>query len=464
VSGPIAPTSTIVAVATAAGRGGVGIVRISGPATQRIGAAMLATGLPAPRHATFARFRDAAGAALDEGVALFFPAPHSYTGEDVIELQGHGGPVVLETLVARAVELGAHRAQPGEFTQRAFLNDKLDLAQAEAVADLIDAGSIAAARAAVRSLQGEFSAEIHRLVEALIELRVWVEAAIDFPEEEIDFLADRTLIARLDAVRARFGAVLRSARQGRLLRDGMTVVIAGRPNAGKSSLLNALAGREAAIVTPIAGTTRDALREQIVIDGMPLHVIDTAGLRGVDENAADAVEAEGIRRARSEMSRADRILFVIDAATDTQAQSYRDEQSMLPSDVPVTLLINKIDVLATGVGDLDELATTTRTAAALPISAKTGAGLDELRIHLKDCMGYETGAGGVVSARARHLDALQRAERHTEAAFMQLTASRAGEIVAEELRAAQRALGEITGEFHADDLLGRIFGSFCIGK
>jgi len=469
---PSVTPDTIVAVATAPGRGGVGIVRLSGPEARRIGVTILggttsggmvsddahaarSALLAPPRVATLAKFFDAAGAVLDEGLVLWFPEPHSYTGEDVLELQGHGGPVVLEALVTRAVQLGARRAQPGEFTQRAFLNDKLDLAQAEAVADLIDAGSLAAARAAMRSLQGEFSAEVHGLIEALIELRVWVEAAIDFPEEEIDFLADRALIDRLARLRERFAAVLRSAHQGRLLRDGMTVVIAGRPNAGKSSLLNALAGHEAAIVTPLAGTTRDVLREQIALDGMPLHVIDTAGLRASTEGTADVVEAEGIRRARVEMTRADRILFVIDAIADPEATAFKGERASLPPGVPVTLLMNKIDALATGEAP---------TAAALPISAKTGAGIDALRAHLQQCMGFDAAASGSVSARARHLEALQRAERHAEAAFAQLTEARAGELVAEELRSAQQALAEITGEFHADDLLGRIFGSFCIGK
>jgi tRNA modification GTPase len=294
---------------------------------------------------------------------------------------------------------------------------------------------------------------------------MWVEAAIDFPEEEIDFLADRALVARLDALRARFAAVLRGARQGRVLRDGMTVVIAGRPNAGKSSLLNALAGHEAAIVTPLAGTTRDVLREQIAIDGMPLHVIDTAGLRAADEAAADVVEAEGIRRARAELARADRILFVIDAVADPSAEAYLQERSSLPPGVPVTLLINKIDQVdeARAKAKIDA-AVNIDAPAVFGISAKTRAGLDALRRHLKDCMGYEAAGEGAVSARARHIEALQRAERHAETAFRQLTESRAGELVAEELRLAQAALGEITGEFRADDLLGRIFGSFCIGK
>jgi tRNA modification GTPase len=448
-------TDTIAAAATPPGRGGIGIVRISGPKVPELAAVLLGGDLPKARHATFARFLDAQREPIDAGLALFFPAPHSYTGEHLLELHGHGGPLVMEALVARAVELGARRAQAGEFTQRAFLNDKLDLAQAEAVADLIDAGSQQAARAAMRSLQGEFSAMVHGLTEAVIELRTYVEAAIDFPEEEIDFLADRELAARFQAVRDHFEGVSDSARQGSLLREGMTVVIAGRPNAGKSSLLNRLAGYEAAIVTPIAGTTRDVVRERISIDGMPLHVLDTAGLRA----GGDAVEEEGMRRAHAEMRRADRVLFVIDAAADPAAAAFREERERLPRDVPVTLVFNKCD-LAVGIPVADTLTGPPR----LVLSALSGKGLEELRVHLKDCMGYQTADGGTVSARRRHLEALARARAHTEEAARQLTERRAGELVAEELRAAQRALSEITGEFTSDDLLGRIFAGFCIGK
>src|SRR5579863_941609 len=374
-------TDTIAAAATPPGRGGIGIVRISGPKVPELAAVLLGGDLPKARHATFARFLDAQREPIDAGLALFFPAPHSYTGEHVLELHGHGGPLVMEALVSRAVELGARRAQAGEFTQRAFLNDKLDLAQAEAIADLIDAGSQQAARAAMRSLQGEFSAMVHGLTESVIELRTYVEAAIDFPEEEIDFLADRELTARFQAVRDHFEGVSDSARQGRLLREGMTVVIAGRPNAGKSSLLNRLAGYDAAIVTAIPGTTRDIVRERIDIDGMPLHVLDTAGLR----EDADVVEAEGIRRAHAEMRRADRVLFVIDAAADPGATSYSEERLRLPVDVPVTLVLNKCD-LATGVPIADTIAGPPRVA----VSALTGDGLDTLRAHLKTCMGYQT--------------------------------------------------------------------------
>jgi tRNA modification GTPase len=445
---------TIVAAATPPGRGGVGIVRISGPKAPELGAIMLGE-LPAARRATLARFLDAQGEALDAGLALFFPAPHSYTGEHVLELHGHGGPLVLEALIARALELGARRAAPGEFTQRAFLNDKLDLTQAEAVADLIDAGSQQALRAAMRSLQGEFSAMVHGLTEGVTELRSYVEAAIDFPEEEIDFLADRELAVRFATLREHFAAVEDSARLGRLLHEGMTVVIAGPPNAGKSSLLNRLAGYDAAIVTPIAGTTRDVLRERIHLDGMPLHVLDTAGLRA----GGDAVEAEGVRRAYAEMQRADRVLFVIDAAADPSGAAYRQELSALPAQVPVTLLFNKCDL----VPELG-LSAAGGVPPRLALSALTGEGLPELRAHLKSCMGYQGDAGGAVSARRRHLEALGRARECVEEAARQLTERRAGELVAEELRAAQQHLSEITGEFTSEDLLARIFAGFCIGK
>ena len=457
----INPSDTIVAPATAPGRGGIGVVRLSGPGVPAIAAAMLGGTMPEPRRATLATFRDGAGEALDSGLALYFPAPHSYTGEAVLELHGHGGPAVLAALVARAVELGARRAEPGEFTRRAYLNDKLDLAQAEAVADLIDAGSQAAARAALRSLQGAFSAEVHGLVEGLIDLRVWVEAAIDFPEEEIDFLADPALAARVAALRARFDAVTRAARQGRVLRDGLTVVIAGRPNAGKSSLLNALAGHEAAIVTDLPGTTRDVVREQLDLDGLPLQVLDTAGLRVAGEGPADAVEAEGIRRTRAELARADRVLFVVDAAADPAATAYAAERASLPEGVPVTLVFNKVDLNEDlpPAGGPDVPGVDTR----LRISARTGEGLAELRAHLQAAIGYSSADTGALSARARHLDALARARAALETACT-LLADKRGELVAEELRLAQAALGEITGEFTSDDLLGRIFGSFCIGK
>jgi tRNA modification GTPase len=432
----------------------VGIVRVSGPKAPQI-AATLVGELPAARQATLARFLDSAGNPIDIGIALFFPGPQSYTGEHVLELHGHGGPVIVETLVARVLELGARRARPGEFTERAFHNDKIDLTQAEAVADLIDAGSREAARAAMRSLQGEFSSMVQGLTDALIDLRTYVEAAIDFPEEEVDFLGDTELAARLATVRGHFDAVSAAAGQGRLLRDGLTVVLAGRPNSGKSSLLNRLAGYDAAIVTPIPGTTRDVLRERIDIDGLPLHVIDTAGLR----DSEDLVEREGVRRAAAEMSRADRVLFVIDTAEDPQGQAFAAERARLPADVPVTLVFNKIDLAGGPPGEPPQ-----SVPPRLLVSAATGAGLDRLRSHLKACVSFQSPGNGSISARRRHIEALARARECVETAARELTQRRAGELVAEELRLAQRALEEITGAFTADDLLGRIFGSFCIGK
>ncbi|MGH8529158.1 MAG: tRNA uridine-5-carboxymethylaminomethyl(34) synthesis GTPase MnmE [Nevskiales bacterium] len=443
-----ATNDTIAAVATPPGRGGVGIIRISGPAARELAAALLGK-LPEPRLARLAKFRDAAGAVIDTGLALFFPAPHSYTGEDVLELHGHGGAVVMDLLLARVLELGARAARAGEFTERAFLNDKLDLAQAEAVADLIDAGSTAAVRAAQRSLEGEFSQRVSLLVEALIGLRMYVEAAIDFPEEEVDFLADGKLLARMLGLQAQLDELAAKAQQGSLLREGLTVVIAGQPNVGKSSLLNTLAGRDTAIVTDVPGTTRDVLREQIALDGLPLHVIDTAGLRP----STDPVEQEGMRRARAEMASADRVLLLVDDRTG-ETDADREIRASLPGNLAVTLLLNKCDLScrpAERIGD------------NIRLSAKTGAGLDILRSHLKACIGYAP-PEGVFLARRRHLDALQRARAALGRAREQLEVHRAGELLAEELRAAQTSLSEITGEFTSDDLLGRIFSSFCIGK
>jgi len=444
---------TIAAIATAPGRGGIGIVRVSGRGCRSIAETLLGR-VPQPRAAELHRFLDAAGDAIDEGLALFFPAPASFTGEDVLELHGHGGPVVMDLLLRRTLELGARAAEPGEFTQRAFLNDKLDLAQAEAVADLIESGSEQAARAALRSLQGEFSSQVHDLAEAVLELRMWVEAAIDFPEEEVDFLGDRRLGDRLDSIRHRFAELAEAARQGALLRDGLTLVIAGRPNAGKSSLLNRLAGYDAAIVTPIPGTTRDVLRERIEIDGLPLHVLDTAGLR----DSPDEVEAEGIRRAHRELARADRVLFVVDAADPAAVAGIGTDLAALPTDAPRTVVFNKIDRLD-GEPRLEQ-----GDPPRIQLSAATGAGLELLRAHLKDCVGFHPAGAGVLSARARHLDALRRARAHVEEAHRLLSERHAGELVAQELTDAQRQLGEITGEVTSDDLLGRIFASFCIGK
>ncbi|WP_416421655.1 tRNA uridine-5-carboxymethylaminomethyl(34) synthesis GTPase MnmE [Pseudomonas sp. App30] len=453
------PRETIAAIATAQGRGGVGIVRISGPLASAAAQAIAGRQLT-PRHAHYGPMRTADGEVIDEGLALYFPGPNSFTGEDVLELQGHGGPVVLDMLLQRCLELGCRLARPGEFSERAFLNDKLDLAQAEAIADLIEASSAQAARNAVRSLQGAFSRRVDNLTEKLIALRIYVEAAIDFPEEEIDFLADGHVLSMLDDVRDNLSTVMREAGQGALLRDGMTVVIAGRPNAGKSSLLNLLAGREAAIVTDIAGTTRDILREHIHIDGMPLHVVDTAGLRDTD----DQVEKIGVERALKAIGEADRVLLVVDASAPEANDPFALWPEFLetrPDMAKVTLIRNKADLT----GEAVDMQQSADGHVTISLSAKDeGQGLDLLREHLKACMGYEQTAESSFSARRRHLDALRHASQALEHGRSQLTLAGAGELLAEDLRQAQHSLGEITGAFSSDDLLGRIFSSFCIGK
>jgi len=450
---------TIAAIATAQGRGGVGIVRVSGPLAARVAQAVVGK-LPTPRYAHYGPMVDEQGEVLDEGLALYFPGPHSFTGEDVLELQGHGGPVVLDMLLQRCLQAGCRLARPGEFSERAFLNDKLDLAQAEAIADLIEASSAQAARNAVRSLQGAFSKRVDNLTEQLIGLRIYVEAAIDFPEEEIDFLADGHVLKLLDNVRSELSTVMREAGQGALLRDGMTVVIAGRPNAGKSSLLNVLAGREAAIVTDIAGTTRDVLREHIHIDGMPLHVVDTAGLRDTE----DQVERIGVERALKAIGEADRVLLVVDATAPEANDAFAlwpEFLQQLPDPAKVTLIRNKADLS----GEAVTLRHSEDGHVTIALSAKAdGEGLQLLRDHLKACMGYEQTAESSFSARRRHLESLRQASACLEHGRDQLTLAGAGELLAEDLRMAQQALGEITGAFSSDDLLGRIFSSFCIGK
>ncbi|MCB5226585.1 tRNA uridine-5-carboxymethylaminomethyl(34) synthesis GTPase MnmE [Alishewanella sp. 16-MA] len=451
-------TDTIAALATAPGRAGVGIIRISGPDSKAVAQAILHK-IPKPRAAEYLGFYAKDQQLLDQGIALFFPGPNSFTGEDVLELQGHGGPVLLDMLLKQVLQLPNVRiARPGEFSERAFLNDKLDLAQAEAIADLIDASSEQAARCAMQSLQGEFSRRIHELVEKVIYLRMYVEAAIDFPDEEIDFLSDGKVATDLADIIDFLATVKKQAAQGSILREGMKVVIAGRPNAGKSSLLNALAGREAAIVTDIAGTTRDVLREHIHIDGMPLHIIDTAGLR----EANDQVEQIGIERAWNEIAQADRVLFMVDGTTTTATdprEIWPDFIDRLPANLGVTVIRNKADL--TG-----EPMTPDQQAAApvYRLSAKTGDGIDALREHLKQCIGFDASTEGSFLARRRHLDALDRAAEHLSTGQEQLHSYIAGEILAEELRLTQQHLNEITGEFSSDDLLGRIFSSFCIGK
>lgn len=447
---------TIAALATPPGRGGVGIIRVSGPLSVLIAEAVVGH-CPPPRHAHYGAFQGEEHV-IDEGITLFFEGPHSFTGEDVLEMQGHGGPMIMDLLLARCVALGARLARPGEFSERAFLNDKLDLAQAEAIADLIDASSRAAAENALRSLQGDFSRRVEGLVQRLIELRIYVEAAIDFPEEEIDFLADGKVTDRLAGVMAELAAVRAAAGQGALMREGMSVVIAGRPNAGKSSLLNALTEQETAIVTDVAGTTRDVLREHIHIDGMPLHIIDTAGLR----DTPDAVEQIGVARAWAEIEKADRVLLLVDASTTASLDPmaiWPEFVARLPDPTRLTLVRNKIDTTADTPGS--ELSTGT---TVVRLSALSGEGVGNLKAHLKDVMGYSGTTEGRFSARRRHLDALDRARQALENGETQLAGYGAGELLAEDLRDAQQALGEITGEFSADDLLGEIFGSFCIGK
>jgi len=466
----------IVAVATAPGRGAVGIVRVSGPGLT--GLAQRLTGRPLkPRTAHYGPFLDAQGRPIDQGLALYFPAPHSYTGEDVLELQAHGGPVVLQLLLARCLEAaatlqagqallpGLRLAEPGEFTRRAFLNDKLDLAQAEAVADLIDASTEAAARSAARSLAGEFSQQVEGLRARLVELRMLVEATLDFPEEEIDFLERADLRGRLARCTAQLQQVLTAARQGALLREGMRVVIAGQPNAGKSSLLNALAGAELAIVTPIPGTTRDRISETLQIEGVPVHVIDTAGLRS-DEQANDAVERIGIARSWEAIAQADAVLFLHDLQRwDDAAYQHADAliAQRLPATARVAHVYNKADLAPQAAAAA--LASVPPEAPALSLSAHTGAGLAALRALLLQLAGWQAAPEGVFIARARHVQALQQAQAHLDLAAEQAARGDAAlDLLAEELRLAHEALGEITGQFSADDLLGEIFTRFCIGK
>ena len=467
----------IAAIATAPGRGAVGIVRVSGKGIAALVRTLCGKELK-PREATYLPFRDAGGSPIDHGLAIYFPGPHSYTGEDVLELQAHGGPVVLQLLLARCLEAaqsanedgkpvltGLRLAQPGEFTERAFLNDKIDLAQAEAIADLIDASTEAAARSASRSLSGAFSQEIHVLRDALVHLRMLVEATLDFPEEEIDFLQKADAFGQLERLRHQVTAVLARAHQGALLREGIKVVIAGQPNAGKSSLLNALAGAELAIVTPIAGTTRDKVQQTIQIEGVPLHVIDTAGLRDSD----DEVERIGIARAWDEIAAADAVLFLHDLTRVEQADYAAADADIartlgdkLPAQVPVIHVWNKTDMAT---ADVQSRHTAQLNAEQIALSARTGDGLDALRKRLLDVAGWQSAPEGLHLARARHVEALQAVDAHLEMADEQLAAQSAHlDLLAEELRLAQLSLNSITGEFSSDDLLGVIFSSFCIGK
>ncbi|MGK0370478.1 MAG: tRNA modification GTPase [Glaciecola sp.] len=455
---PAFSNDTIVAQATAPGRGSVGIVRVSGPNAKPI-AELLLKQCPKPRLASYQPFYDNKQTIIDQGIALFFVGPHSFTGEDVLELQGHGGQVVMQLLIETCLQSGLVRlARPGEFSEQAFLNDKMDLTQAEAIADLINASSQQAAKSALRSMQGEFSTQIKQLVDKVIYLRMYVEAAIDFPEEEIDFLGDGIVQSNLATIVSLLNGIMHQAKQGSLLRDGMRVVIVGRPNAGKSSLLNALSGRDSAIVTDIAGTTRDVLKEHIHIDGMPLHIIDTAGLR----DNADTVEKIGIERAWQEIENADRILFIVDAQQEpnTQPQAIWPEfYERLPDNAAMTVVRNKCDLSQEAPG-IDS----NQQYPVINLSAKAKTGIDSLTEHLKECMGFDQVGEDQVIARQRHITALLNAQSHINIGKEQLESAMAGELLAEELRIAQEYLNEITGEFTSDDLLSKIFSSFCIGK
>ena len=449
------PTTTIAAIATPPGRGGVGVIRLSGPKSYAIAQALTQKELPKARFAGFRQFYDAAGEVMDEGLVICFPNPNSFTGEDVVELQGHGGPVIQNTLLARLLELGATAAKAGEFSMRAFENGKLDLVQAEAIADLIDATSQAAARSAVRSLQGAFSTKVNAVLEQLIHLRLHVEAAIDFPEEEIDFLADGKILNLLDGVSSAITQVQQSARQGQLLREGLQVVIAGKPNAGKSSLLNALAGIERAIVTDIAGTTRDVLHEKITLNGLPITLTDTAGLR----ETGDIVEKEGIRRAIKEIEQADLLLLVYDLSQGDDPLQLAQEYFAEHIEPKRLMLIgNKADLTGAEaiIGDFQGF-------RHITVSAKQEMGVQALIDAITAHAGFQPEEDTFI-ARTRHLDAMKRTQVYLAEAREQLVIYNAGELVAESLRLAQNALGEITGDFSADDLLGKIFGSFCIGK
>ena len=447
----------IVAIASAKGRGGVGIVRVSGTDISSYMDGVLGKSIN-PRLAAYSKFLDSSGSTIDEGIALYFPAPNSFTGESVIEFHGHGGVVVLDALVARCVELGARVARPGEFSERAFLNDKIDLTQAEAIADLIDASTVDAARSAVRSMQGDFSLVVNQLVDDMIYIRMYVEAAIDFPEEEVDFLNDDLLLGKLNSLQQSLKDVLRLARQGSLLKDGITLVLAGKPNAGKSSLLNALSGNETAIVTSIAGTTRDVLRDQIVVNGLPVNIVDTAGLRESD----DPIEKEGMARAWKEIELADRILFLVDSSVDKEYELKKVwpefYQRFPESNQVVTLLLNKIDISGLQAGPYG------KADNAFSISATNKDGIDALVQDLHHGAGFDSVFEGVFSARRRHLASLETALKLVETGLNQLQEAGAGELLAEDLRQAQFQLSEITGQFTSDDLLGHIFSSFCIGK
>lgn len=442
-------TETIAAVATATGYGGIGVIRVSGPLATDIAKRVLGR-IPRPRYALLSDFQDEAGETLDHGIAIYFPGPASFTGEDVLELQGHGGPVVLDLLLEQILRMGARLARPGEFSERAFLNGKMDLVQVEAIADLIQSGSANAARAAVRSLSGEFSIHIHNLVEEITRLRSYVESSIDFPEEEIDFLADKLVIQSIDSITQNIKNILQNAEQGRLVREGINVVLAGKPNTGKSSLMNYLARENRAIVSDIAGTTRDTLTLEINLDGLPVHIIDTAGLR----NTEDIIEKEGVKRASEEIRRADLVLHIVDLNHLEDSESHISEFSDI-TNKRVFTIVNKVDITNMPPG---------YRGGYFYLSAKTGVGIDELVTEIHRQVGFRNEGGSLLTSRRRHIDALNQAAAHVSRGAEALNTYEAGELLAEELRLAQQSLAEITGDFTSDDLLGRIFSDFCIGK
>ncbi len=444
---------TIAAQATPSGKGGIGVIRVSGTHVKTISEGIIGS-LPIPRIAKFTEFTDGDQVAIDQGLALYFPAPDSFTGEDVFELQGHGGPVVMNLLLTRVIELGARLARPGEFSERAFLNNKMDLSQAEAVADLIESASTQAARSAMRSLSGEFAKRVNDITESLIASRVYIEAAMDFPEEEIDFLKDSRIVEDLECLQGKLSDLLRQAGQGALLREGVNLVFAGRPNAGKSSLMNRLTGKETSIVTDIAGTTRDVIDEHVHMDGIPVRLVDTAGLR----DSEDILEKEGVRRAVNEITDADYILVVVDlfAHRNDLASHVSELMASLPDEIKKLVVLSKSDLCDPMEDNL--------AIEHITVSAKTGEGINLLKQRLKSGIGYDPGSEGTFMARTRHLHALQQTILSLESGLSGFKVNKAGELLAEELRYCQRSLGEITGEFTSDDLLGKIFSSFCVGK
>jgi tRNA modification GTPase len=447
---------TIAAVATPVGNGGIGVVRVSGPQAKTIAEKLLKSPVPSPRTAAYQNIYDEEGLLVDKGIVLWFPAPHSFTGEDVVEFQGHGGTVVMRIILNAITRFGATIARPGEFSERAFLNDKIDLAQAEAIADLIESGSELAAKSALRSMQGEFSLAVNEIITQFIHVRMYVESAIDFPEEEIDFMADDKIQLMVDNLKNMLNKIERQALQGNILREGMVVVIAGKPNVGKSSLLNRLSGSDSAIVTNVPGTTRDVIKEYIQLDGMPLHIIDTAGIRDTD----DVVEQEGVRRAKHELTKADKILLMVDELESDSALDIQLEEFSSYA-VDVVIIRNKIDLSGKEPNDFDEQY---NGQDQIGLSVKNNKGIDKLKCYLKESAGFRSENEDVFMARKRHITAIKQAKEYVEHGMFQLENYKAGELLADDLRQAQNCMSQITGKYTSDDLLGEIFSSFCIGK